>query len=68
MRAVVLRSYGGPEVLELADVEAPVPTPDEILVDVHGAALNRADLLPRQGMYPAPGRTKGPNGPEIPGM
>ncbi|MET0327103.1 MAG: NAD(P)H-quinone oxidoreductase [Ilumatobacteraceae bacterium] len=68
MRAVVLRSYGGPEVLELADVEAPVPTPDEILVDVHGAALNRADLLQRQGMYPDPGRTKGPNGPEIPGM
>ena len=68
MRAVVLRSYGGPEVLELADVEPPVPTPDEILVDVHGAALNRADLLQRQGMYPDPSRAKGSTGPEILGM
>ena len=34
MRAVVLGSYGGPEVLEVRDVDAPVPGPDEILVDV----------------------------------
>jgi putative PIG3 family NAD(P)H quinone oxidoreductase len=54
VRAVVLTGYGGPEVLEVADVEAPVPGPDEILVDVHHAGVNRADLLQRMGLYPSP--------------
>ncbi|MCY3661954.1 MAG: NAD(P)H-quinone oxidoreductase [bacterium] len=54
MRAVVLAGYGGPEVLRLAEVEPPVPGPDEILVDVVSTALNRADLLQRMGRYPGP--------------
>ena len=54
MRAVVLAGYGGPEVLRLADVEPPVPGPDEILVDVVATALNRADVLQRMGRYPGP--------------
>jgi putative PIG3 family NAD(P)H quinone oxidoreductase len=54
MRAVVLRSHGGPEVLTIEDVEAPIPGPDEILVDVAYTALNRADTLQRMGMYPDP--------------
>ena len=36
------------------DVENPVLKPDEILVKIHAAALNRADLLQRQGKYPSP--------------
>ena len=54
MRAVVLAGYGGPEVLRLEEVEAPVPGPDEVLVEVVSTALNRADLLQRMGRYPGP--------------
>ncbi len=68
MRAVVLREYGGPEVLQIAEVDAPVPGPDEILVDVHHSALNRADVLQRRGGYPDPRRGSDGAGPEIPGM
>ena len=57
MRAVVLAGYGGPEVLRLEEVEAPVPGPDEVLVDVVATALNRADLLQRMGLYPGPEAT-----------
>jgi len=54
MRAVVLHSHGGPEVLTIEDVPAPTPGPDEIVVDVVATALNRADLLQRMGGYPDP--------------
>jgi putative PIG3 family NAD(P)H quinone oxidoreductase len=53
---VVITEPGGPEVLELADVPDPNPRPDEVLVDVAATAVNRADLLQRQGNYaPPPG-------------
>lgn len=64
MRAVVLRSHGGPEVLTIEEVPDPVPGPDEVLVDVAATALNRADLLQRMGLYPDPRRMQ----PEIPGL
>ena len=54
MRAVVLTEHGGPEVLRIAEVPAPVPGPDELLVDVVATALNRADILQRMGRYPGP--------------
>ena len=54
MKAVVITRFGGPEVLEIKEVPAPQPGPDEVLVRVHGSALNRADLLQRQGGYAAP--------------
>ena len=63
MRAVVLRSYGGPEVLTIEEVPDPAPGPDEVLVDVVATALNRADLLQRMGHYPGPPMTH-----EIPGL
>lgn len=56
MKAVVLRSYGGPEVLAFDDVPDPEPGPDEVLVAVRATALNRADLLQRIGAYPDPRR------------
>ena len=55
MRAVVIPEYGGVEVLEVRDVPEPAPGPDEVLVDVMCSAMNRADLLQRMGLYPAPG-------------
>lgn len=63
MRAVVLRSHGGPEVLRIEEVPDPVPGPEEVLVDVVATALNRADLLQRLGFYPGP-----PMAHEIPGL
>ena len=54
MKAVVITRFGGPEVLEIQDVPAPQPGPDEILVRVRSTALNRADLLQRRGGYAAP--------------
>lgn len=54
MRAVVIARPGGPEVLELREVARPVPGPGEVLVRIRATALNRADLLQRQGRYPAP--------------
>jgi NADPH2:quinone reductase len=54
MKAVVISRPGGPEVLEIQEVEKPIPGPDQVLVRVRNSALNRADLLQRQGYYPAP--------------
>jgi putative PIG3 family NAD(P)H quinone oxidoreductase len=54
MKAVVITRFGGPEVLEVQDVPAPQPGPDEVLVHVRSTALNRADLLQRLGRYAAP--------------
>jgi len=54
MKAVRFSGKGGPEVVELAEVEAPRPSRGEVLVRVRAAAMNRADLLQRRGLYPPP--------------
>jgi putative PIG3 family NAD(P)H quinone oxidoreductase len=54
MRAVTVSEPGGPEVLTWAEVPDPVCGPDEVVVDVAATAVNRADLLQRQGLYPPP--------------
>lgn len=54
MQAIVIREFGGPEVLELRDVETPTPGAQQVRLAVHATALNRADLLQRRGMYPPP--------------
>jgi putative PIG3 family NAD(P)H quinone oxidoreductase len=54
MKAVVVREPGGPEALEYVDVPDPEIGPDDVLVDVTATAVNRADLLQRQGLYPPP--------------
>ena len=65
MRAVVIVSHGGVEGLEVREVERPAaPAADRVLVRVRAAALNRADLLQRRGLYPAP-----PGAPQdVPGL
>ncbi len=64
MQAVIITKPGGPEVLEIRDVPAPQPSSHEVLVRVHAAGLNRADILQREGHYPAP--TDAPQ--DIPGL
>src|ERR1700731_3866243 len=64
MRAIVIREPGGPEVLELREVASPEPSRGEVRVRVRATAVNRADLLQRIGVYPAP-----PGSPaDIPGL
>ena len=55
MRAVVIPEYGGVDVLQVREVPDPAPGPEEVLVNVACSAMNRADLLQRMGLYPAPG-------------
>jgi putative PIG3 family NAD(P)H quinone oxidoreductase len=54
MHAITVREPGGPEVMEWTSVADPVAGPGEVVVDVAGSAVNRADLLQRQGAYPPP--------------
>ncbi|PWA90374.1 oxidoreductase, zinc-binding dehydrogenase family protein [Artemisia annua] len=54
MKAVVITTPGGPEVLKLQEVEDPVLKENEVLIKVEATALNRADTLQRQGKYPPP--------------
>ncbi len=64
MRAVVISKPGGPEVLEVREVETPEPVGDQVRVRVHASGVNRADLLQRAGGYAAP-----PGSPaDIPGL
>ena len=63
MRAVVITTKGGPEVLIVRQVPDPVPGPEEVLVDVVTSAINRADTLQRRGLYPGPTAAH-----EIPGL
>jgi len=64
LKAVRITEPGGPEVLRLVEVEAPRPARGEVQVRVRAAGLNRADLLQRRGLYPAP--RGGPQ--DIPGL
>lgn len=54
MHAITVDQPGGPEALCWTEVPDPIPGPGEILIDVTAAAVNRADLLQRQGLYPMP--------------
>ncbi|MEY9932124.1 putative PIG3 family NAD(P)H quinone oxidoreductase [Catenulispora sp. GP43] len=54
MKAVVIKEFGGPENLTWTEVEAPQPAAGEVVVDVAAAALNRADIMQRWGLYPLP--------------
>jgi NADPH2:quinone reductase len=64
MKAVVISRPGGPDVLEMREVERPEPGAGEVLVRVRATALNRADLMQREGRYPPP-----PGAPaDIPGL
>jgi NADPH:quinone reductase-like Zn-dependent oxidoreductase len=49
MKAVLFRRHGGPEVLEYTDFPTPEPRPGEALVRLHAAALNRMDVMVRNG-------------------
>jgi putative PIG3 family NAD(P)H quinone oxidoreductase len=61
MHAITIPTPGGPEVLQWQEVPDPVAGPGEVLIEVAATAVNRADLLQRQGMYnPPPGASPYP--------
>ena len=49
MKAIVLNAYGGPEVLELKEVDQPAVTENDVLVGVHAAGLNAGDYFSMRG-------------------
>ena len=52
MKAIVLKSFGGPESFELRDVPKPVPQAGQVLVRVHATSINPLDYQVRRGDYP----------------
>lgn len=54
MLATVAEQPGDPHVLRWTEIPDPVPGPGDVLLDVAATAVNRADLLQRQGRYPPP--------------
>ncbi|RST21508.1 NAD(P)H-quinone oxidoreductase [Streptomyces sp. WAC04770] len=61
MHAITIPEPGGPEALVWAEVPDPVPGDGEVLVEVVASAVNRADVLQRQGFYdPPPGASPYP--------
>ncbi len=54
MLAIQMKEFGGADQLYLAPFPTPAPQPQEIRVLVHATALNRADILQREGKYPPP--------------
>ena len=51
MKAIVLKSFGGPEAFELCDVPQPVPEAGQVLVRVHATSINPLDYQVRRGDY-----------------
>jgi len=54
MKAVQFSHPGGPEVLQVAEVADPIPTPEDVLIDVRATTVNRLDLFQRNGSRPVP--------------
>jgi NADPH2:quinone reductase len=54
MRVVDTAGFGPPEVLHIAERPIPVPAPDELLIQVAAAGVNRPDVIQRYGKYPPP--------------
>jgi NADPH2:quinone reductase len=51
MKAVRLQKYGGPEVLEIVEIERPLPTGREVLIEIKAIGVNYADTARREGQY-----------------
>ena len=54
MKAITLKDFGGPEMMELAEVDTPVAGEGQILIKVMNASVNRPDVIQRTGNYPPP--------------
>jgi putative PIG3 family NAD(P)H quinone oxidoreductase len=68
MKAIQLKEFGAADQLYLGEYPNPVPQSHEVLVRVHATALNRADILQREGHYPPPAISSPILGLEIAGV
>ena len=62
MRAIVVREFGGPDVMHVEERPTPKPGPGEVLVRVHAAGVNPVDAYIRSGTY-----ARKPTLPYVPG-
>src|SRR5580698_9958940 len=63
MSHIEMTAPGGPEVLRLSTGPVPTPKPDEVLIRVQAAGVNRPDIAQRSGSYPPP-----PGASDLPGL
>ena len=63
MLAIRITEPGAPDVLQPATVAVPTPSPEQVLVRVAAAGVNRPDVLQRLGKYPLP-----PDASPLPGL
>jgi len=68
MKAILVSIPGGADQLTMATTDEPIPKSDELLVRVGATALNRADLLQREGLYPPPAGASSILGLEMSGI
>ncbi len=67
MHYVAADGAGGPEVMRIATGPVPQPRPDEVLIRVLAAGVNRPDVAQRQGLYPPPANASPVLGLEVAG-
>ncbi|NQE48301.1 NAD(P)H-quinone oxidoreductase [Herbaspirillum rubrisubalbicans] len=63
MRAIEIKEFGGPEVLQACERPVPELKSGEVLIKVHAAGVNRPDVFQRTGNYPVP-----PGASDLPGL
>jgi len=63
MNVIEISTFGGPDVLRLANRPLPVAGPDQVCIQVAASGINRPDVLQRSGRYPAPAGAS-----DIPGL
>lgn len=63
MKVIEISSFGGPDVLRLAERSMPVAGAGEVLIRVAASGINRPDVLQRSGAYPPP-----PGASDLPGL
>lgn len=68
MRAIRFHEHGGPKVLRYDEVDDPLPSDGEVVIDVRACGLNRVDILSREGETPAPIPLPHTSGTEVAGV
>ena len=63
MNFIQIEKHGDPDVLKLSSQSVPDPGPDEVLIRVEAAGVNRPDIMQRKGLYPPP-----PGATDVPGL